>query len=90
MVKKKVSCWIKKIFSVTVSNCRSYFEDKWNAYLKARGIEDGQSEPVKEDNEGKSEDEVLELRDQFYETWAFANWAGSSGHDAPMIAYVYA
>lgn len=26
-------------------------------------------------------------RDDFYKTLSFDNWGGSSGHDAPMIAY---
>jgi ADP-ribosylarginine hydrolase len=58
-----------------------YFETKWNAYLKLRNISDGMG-PVKfPENYG------VEERDEAYKSWSFSGWGGSSGVDAPMIAY---
>ncbi|XP_041480040.1 protein ADP-ribosylarginine hydrolase-like [Lytechinus variegatus] len=59
-----------------------YFTDKWTSYLHERGIDgDGVTNarfPDKYD--------VVE-RDAFYKSLSFRGWGGSSGHDAPMIAY---
>ena len=59
----------------------SYFEGKWTDYLTLRGILDGQSEPNFPENYG-----VIE-RDKFYKSVSYSGKGGSSGHDAPMIAY---
>lgn len=59
---------------------RPYFTEKWQAYLSLRGITDGVSDPVFPDQYG------VEERDEIYKSWSFRGWAGSSGHDAPMIA----
>ncbi|XP_078084933.1 ADP-ribosylarginine hydrolase [Mustelus asterias] len=59
----------------------SYFENQWKMYLQARGILDGVSKvtfPERYD--------VIE-RDKFYTSVSYSGWGGSSGHDAPMIAY---
>lgn len=58
-----------------------YFIDKWNDYLQLRGISDGQSEPK------FPEKYSVKDRDKFYKSCSFSGWGGSSGHDAPMIAY---
>ncbi|XP_066544618.1 ADP-ribosylhydrolase ARH1 isoform X2 [Amia ocellicauda] len=58
-----------------------YFENKWRAYLKERGILEEASEARFPDMYGVKE------RDAFYKSLSYSGWAGSSGHDAPMIAY---
>lgn len=60
---------------------RDYFEDRWRKYLKKKELLDGTKDP-KPDK--LKEDE----RDKFYKELSFSGWGGSSGHDAPMIAYV--
>jgi len=60
----------------------SYFSEKWNNYLQYRGISDGTSQPIY-----KPEDDTVKGRDALYKSWSFSGWGGSSGHDAPMIAY---
>ena len=62
---------------------RSYFTKAWTNYLTSRCILDGKSEPVFPEPFGFRE------RDQFYKSISFSGWGGSSGHDAPMIAYVF-
>ncbi|GAB5576461.1 phospholipase A1 member A isoform X1 [Prionailurus iriomotensis] len=59
----------------------SYFQDQWEKYLKLRGILDGKSAPT-----FPKPFDVKE-RDQFYTSVSYSGWGGSSGHDAPMIAY---
>lgn len=59
----------------------SYFEKEWEKYLELRGILDGKSAPVFPQPFGVKE------RDQFYIEVSYSGWGGSSGHDAPMIAY---
>ncbi|NWI96416.1 ADPRH hydrolase, partial [Pitta sordida] len=58
-----------------------YFEEQWKKYLAERGISDGVSLPTFPPKYG------VEERDAFYTSLSFSGWAGSSGHDAPMIAY---
>lgn len=58
-----------------------YFGDKWMWYLKERGIQDGNKEPIFPEKYG------VEERDKIYTTFSLDGWAGRSGHDAPMIAY---
>ncbi|NXA47390.1 ADPRH hydrolase, partial [Nothocercus julius] len=58
-----------------------YFEEQWNKYLKERGIADGVSPPAFPSKYGVAE------RDAFYASVSYSGWGGSSGHDAPMIAY---
>ena len=58
-----------------------YFETSWKKYLDVRGISIGNDDPKFPKDYG------VEERDAFYKSLAFRNWAGSSGHDAPMIAY---
>ncbi|CAD5112144.1 DgyrCDS1383 [Dimorphilus gyrociliatus] len=57
------------------------FEDSWRSYLKTRQILDGENEPVFPNNYDVDE------RDEFYTSLSISGWAGSCGHDAPMIAY---
>nr|XP_004666879.1 ADP-ribosylarginine hydrolase [Jaculus jaculus] len=59
----------------------SYFQNQWENYLKLRGILDGKSAPTFPQPFGVKE------RDQFYTSLSYSGWGGSSGHDAPMIAY---
>ncbi|XP_077128258.1 ADP-ribosylarginine hydrolase isoform X1 [Ranitomeya variabilis] len=59
----------------------SYFEGQWNSYLKERGILDGTSQPK------FPEKYDVQERDEFYKSVSYSGWGGSSGHDAPMIAY---
>lgn len=60
-----------------------YFGSAWQKYLKLRGIEDGVSKPK------FPKEYSVEERDDFYYSlrWNGMGRAGSSGHDAPMIAY---
>lgn len=60
---------------------RSYFEEQWKKYLAERGISDGISPPKFPPKYG------VEERDSFYTSLSYSGWGGSSGHDAPMIAY---
>ncbi|KAM4698796.1 ADP-ribosylarginine hydrolase [Rhinophrynus dorsalis] len=59
----------------------SYFENMWRSYLTERGILDGSSQPK------FPETYDVEERDEFYASVSYSGWGGSSGHDAPMIAY---
>ena len=59
----------------------SYFKESWEKYLDIRGISDGKSDPIFPTPYGPQE------RDRFYSSISFSGWGGSSGHDAPMIAY---
>ncbi|KAL3876719.1 hypothetical protein ACJMK2_034521 [Sinanodonta woodiana] len=59
----------------------NYFKKAWEEYLQTRGIKDGKSEPIFPIKYG------IEERDEAYKSWSFSGWGGSSGHDAPMIAY---
>ncbi|KFP52729.1 [Protein ADP-ribosylarginine] hydrolase, partial [Cathartes aura] len=58
-----------------------YFEEQWEKYLAERGISDGVSPPTFPPKYG------VEERDLFYTSLSYDGWGGSSGHDAPMIAY---
>jgi ADP-ribosylarginine hydrolase len=58
-----------------------YFESLWNAYLKSRNIADGIG-PVK-----FPQVYGVEERDLAYKSWSYNGWGGSSGTDAPLIAY---
>ncbi|CAH1795214.1 unnamed protein product [Owenia fusiformis] len=58
-----------------------YFKTSWEKYLALRNLTDGKSEPSFPADYG------IEARDKFYKTLSFSGTAGSSGHDAPMIAY---
>lgn len=60
---------------------RYYFEEHWKKYLEERGISDGVSSPTFPPKYG------VEERDSFYTSLSYSGWGGSSGHDAPMIAY---
>jgi len=69
------------VFSVSAAS-REGFERPWRKYLKIRGIEDGESEPSFPENFSD-----ITIRDEFYKKeFSFSGWAGSSGHDAPLIA----
>lgn len=61
--------------------CRHYFEEQWEKYLAERGISGGVSPPTFPPKYG------VEERDSFYTSLSYDGWGGSSGHDAPMIAY---
>eukprot|EP00026_Physarum_polycephalum_P008872 Phypoly_transcript_08975.p1 GENE.Phypoly_transcript_08975~~Phypoly_transcript_08975.p1 ORF type:complete len:381 (+),score=48.29 Phypoly_transcript_08975:242-1384(+) len=58
-----------------------YFEIKWRNYLETRKILESETTPTFPIPFG-----VVE-RDKFYKDISFDGWGGSSGHDAPMIAY---
>ena len=58
-----------------------YFTKRWTEYLELRGISDGQQNPKFPEKFGVKD------RDVFYKSLSFSGWGGSSGHDAPMIAY---
>lgn len=60
---------------------RNYFESAWKRYLEIRGISDGKSPPSFPAEYG------VKQRDEFYTSVSYSGWGGSSGHDAPMIAY---
>ncbi|XP_056649475.1 ADP-ribosylarginine hydrolase isoform X2 [Monodelphis domestica] len=57
-----------------------YFQDQWEKYLKLRGISNG-GPPTFPELFGVKE------RDEFYKSVSYSGWGGSSGHDAPLIAY---
>ncbi|NXV72300.1 ADPRH hydrolase, partial [Atlantisia rogersi] len=58
-----------------------YFKEQWEKYLAERGLSGGASPPTFPPRYG------VEERDSFYTSLSYNGWAGSSGHDAPMIAY---
>ena len=58
----------------------SYFEGKWDDYLKLRNIQTGETDPVFPHTYG------VEERDDFYKSVSYDGWGGASGHDSPMIA----
>lgn len=60
-----------------------YFDSSWQKYLKLRGIEDGVSKPT------FPKEYDVDERDDFYHSlrWRGMGCGGSSGHNAPMIAY---
>ncbi|XP_065679333.1 ADP-ribosylhydrolase ARH1-like isoform X1 [Hydra vulgaris] len=62
-------------------NSWSYFEHSWKSYLEKRNILNGKNMPLFPENFDVKE------RDIFYKSLSFSGWGGSSGHDAPMIAY---
>ncbi|XP_067892330.1 ADP-ribosylarginine hydrolase [Heterodontus francisci] len=82
-VLKKAKSYVERAEQYTAQNLFewSYFEDQWMKYLQARGILDGVSKPT-----FPKQYDVTE-RDKFYTSVSFSGWGGSSGHDAPMIAY---
>ncbi|CAL8320645.1 unnamed protein product [Merluccius merluccius] len=62
-------------------NSWDYFENAWRTYLTTRGLLEGTGKPRFPEQYGVKE------REKFYTQVAFRDWGGSSGHDAPMIAY---
>ena len=58
-----------------------YFSSKWEDYLELRNLTSGEQEVT------FPESYTVKERDAFYKSLAFRSWGGSSGHDAPMIAY---
>ncbi|XP_061173547.1 ADP-ribosylhydrolase ARH1-like [Saccostrea echinata] len=58
-----------------------YFSEEWEKYLKLRQLDSGMSDPVFPRHYN------VEDRDRFYRELSFSGCGGSSGHDAPMIAY---
>lgn len=58
-----------------------YFSTQWKQYLDLRGLSNGVGPVVWPDPYGPAE------RDEAYKSFSFSGWGGSSGHDAPMIAY---
>ncbi|WAR18999.1 ADPRH-like protein [Mya arenaria] len=79
---KPIKEWGKGLVD-TLPDAWKYVEktDRWVEYLKTRNIEDGTSEPTFPEKYGIRE------RDAFYKSLSISGWGGSSGHDAPMIAY---
>eukprot|EP00455_Lapot_gusevi_P045304 TRINITY_DN5774_c0_g1_i2.p1 TRINITY_DN5774_c0_g1~~TRINITY_DN5774_c0_g1_i2.p1 ORF type:complete len:262 (-),score=44.98 TRINITY_DN5774_c0_g1_i2:61-846(-) len=66
--------------TVNLSNME-YFISAWRRYLEQRQILSGEGQP-----HFPHPYSVVE-RDKFYESVSFSGWGGSSGHDAPLIAY---
>jgi len=59
-----------------------YFFTSWSDYLRLRCIlNESQDFPIFPQDFGVKE------RDEFYKSVSFGGWGGSSGHDAPLIAY---
>ncbi|XP_077303548.1 ADP-ribosylhydrolase ARH1-like isoform X1 [Lithobates pipiens] len=58
-----------------------YFRESWERYLSERGLSQGTGPAVFPPLYGPEE------RDKEYARWCLDDWAGRSGHDAPMIAY---
>jgi hypothetical protein len=63
-----------------------YFE-KLNSKEKNNKKKDGKTEEKEEEVPKFPKEYGVEERDKFYTTLSFSGWAGSSGHDAPLIAY---
>ena len=61
----------------------AYFRKAWDDYLEERKIKTGDGQAEFPPNYG-----VVE-RDAFYKKVSWDGWGGSSGHDAPMIAYFF-
>jgi len=61
--------------------CWDYFERKWTEYLRSRHVQGDQREAR------FPPDYDVQKRDDFYKYISFEGVGGSSGHDAPMIAY---
>jgi len=59
----------------------AFFSNSWANYLQIRKIDTDQDEPTFPEPFG------IDERDAFYRQMSFSGWGGSSGHDAPMIAY---
>eukprot|EP00823_Brevimastigomonas_motovehiculus_P003322 TRINITY_DN2006_c1_g1_i1.p1 TRINITY_DN2006_c1_g1~~TRINITY_DN2006_c1_g1_i1.p1 ORF type:complete len:490 (+),score=156.64 TRINITY_DN2006_c1_g1_i1:35-1504(+) len=69
-----------------------YFTEKWTAFLKERKILDVLKMDVKERANLRplipSEMDDVTKRDEYYSSkYSFSGWHGSSGHDAPLVAY---
>lgn len=62
-------------------NAWDYFENSWKAYLRLRNIHEKINEP------DFPIDFSFRKRDRFYSYISFDGVGGSSGHDAPIIAY---
>ncbi|XP_046863014.1 protein ADP-ribosylarginine hydrolase-like [Xenia sp. Carnegie-2017] len=79
----KVWEYIEKVGRDVEENKKSwgYFKNSWESYLELRGLTNGTSEPKFPVTYNIPE------RDAFYKSVSYAGWGGSSGHDAPMIAY---
>ena len=75
--------YVKKVGRdvVEIQSNWNYFSDQWTKYLANRGISNGEDAP-----RFPAEYDVKE-RDEFYKSVSYSGWGGSSGHDAPMIAY---
>ncbi|GFN78398.1 [protein ADP-ribosylarginine] hydrolase [Plakobranchus ocellatus] len=58
-----------------------YFGTQWKKYLELRCLVNGEQDPVFPQPYGFKE------RDEFVKSVSYKGWGGSSGHDAPMIAY---
>lgn len=81
---EKAKSYIKSTDDYVSENIKAwgYFESKWQDYLRQRNILDGISQP-----QFPLDFEDPRKRDQFYSLMSYQNYGGSSGHDAPMIAY---
>ncbi|XP_046855135.1 protein ADP-ribosylarginine hydrolase-like [Xenia sp. Carnegie-2017] len=58
-----------------------YFKNIWESYLELWSLTNGASEPKFTVTYNIPE------RDAFYKSVSYAEWGGSSGHDAPIITY---
>uniref|UniRef100_A0A4W4HHN7 ADP-ribosylarginine hydrolase n=1 Tax=Electrophorus electricus TaxID=8005 RepID=A0A4W4HHN7_ELEEL len=68
-------------YAVSVTERDSgYFAEKWEWFLKLRGLSSGEGPVIWADQYGTAE------RDAAYKSFSWSGWAGRSGHDAPMIA----
>ena len=75
--------YVEKVGRDVIENTSEwgYFTKQWTNYLESRDITNGTNAP-----RFPAQYEVKE-RDEFYKSVSYSGWGGSSGHDAPLIAY---
>jgi len=75
-----------EMFKLYDNDSLSYFADKWTYLLTERDLKRPDATEAKYP-EGFKDD--INVREKFYaaKTFSFSGWAGSSGHDAVMLAY---
>jgi ADP-ribosylarginine hydrolase len=76
----------EQMFKYYNNDSLSYFADKWTYLLDQRDLNRPDATEAKYPAGFKDD---IELREPFYaaKTFAYSGWAGSSGHDAVMLAY---
>lgn len=68
-------------FAVDNQKTWDYFHCRWLEYLRTRNIANGKTDPYFPPKYN------VRMQDDFYRYLSYDGWGGSSGHDAPMIAY---